>query len=284
MGQGQSIHPAAQGRVFKLQRDVHNHEHLYWSFTTTPGKKLPVEVDLSGMFPAVFDQGKLGSCTANAILAAFQYEAIKQKEPDMGNLSRLYEYYRARENLMPPSTSEDSGTSLAVSVYCLNKFGVCDEKDWPYDVTKFSQEPPKEATEKAKYHKCVDYRRLTPNHDQMRACLAEGYSFVLGIAVFDTMMTLDVGKTGIVPMPRLTEETVDGKKLAADKLLGGHAICCVGYDDKKKLYKFRNSWSEAWGDKGYGYLPYAFVENDNLAYDMWSIRLVKSDQEPADKQ
>lgn len=64
-------------------------------------------------------------------------------------------------------------------------------------------------------------------------------------------------KNGKVPMPKESEKT-----------LGGHAICLVGYDDKARIIKFKNSWSEKWGDNGYGYLSYKYIEKYML--DAWS--------------
>ena len=281
MGGQQSIeyHPAAKNRVFKLKRDAHDHEHQYWQFADLPDSKLPSNVDLSVQFPPIYDQGKLGSCTANATCAAFQYECIRQGEPDQTNPSRLFEYYKARATQIPPTIKEDSGSSLGVSVLCLFEYGVCDEKDWPYDITKFTVEPPKEVCEKATHHKCIVFKRVLPTHQQIQHCLSLGYPIVFGIAVYDSMMTVETGKTGMIPMPKTQDQTVDGKTIKAETLQGGHAIVCVGYDRETKLYKIRNSWSEAWGDKGYGYLPFEYMVDKNLAYDMWSIRLVKSDNE-----
>ena len=80
----------------------------------------------------------------------------------------------------------------------------------------------------------------------MKGCLAEGFPFVFGITVYESMMSDAVAQTGIVPMPTTQE-----------KVLGGHAILAVGFDDKTQRFKFRNSWGTTWGDDGYGYLPYA---------------------------
>jgi C1A family cysteine protease len=273
MGSGNSknYHPAAQNRVFKYQRDVHNHEHLYWFFDTKV-KALPEKVDLSDGFAPVYDQGHLGSCTANASTALLQYEAKKMGYPNQENFSRLFEYYQSRANQIPPDTNTDTGASLAVSILCLSKFGVCLEADWPYDISKFTVAPTKDLCDKALMYKCGAGKRVTPTHEQLRGGLSEGFPFVLGINVYESFMTVNVGNTGIIPIPLLTDTTIDGKTVKADTLLGGHAIVCVGYDDSTRLYKFRNSWSEKWGDKGYGYLPYDYVENHNLAFDMWAIK------------
>jgi len=80
---------------------------------------------------------------------------------------------------------------------------------------------------------------------------------VAGVGVYESWMTPAVDKTGVIPMPKKSEE-----------LLGGHAICIVGYDDKKKRFKFKNSWSRSWGDDGYGYLLYTYMTKYGM--DCWS--------------
>jgi len=37
---------------------------------------------------------------------------------------------------------------------------------------------------------------------------------------------------------------------------------------EKELVKFKNSWFEKWGQQGYGYLPYAYIERYMM--DAWS--------------
>ena len=53
---------------------------------------LPPSFDLRPQFPPVFDQGQLGSCTANVIAAAFQFDQLKQGIADF-TPSRLFIYY-----------------------------------------------------------------------------------------------------------------------------------------------------------------------------------------------
>jgi C1A family cysteine protease len=73
-----------------------------------------------------------------------------------------------------------------------------------------------------------------------------------------------IGKNGLMPMPKPTE-----------KRLGGHAVMAVGYDDAKQVFLVRNSWSKAWGDQGYFYMPYFYITDTNRADDFWTIRLVE---------
>jgi len=97
----------------------------------------------------------------------------------------------------------------------------------------------------------MTYARIL-NLDELRMSLAKGPA-VLGIQVFKRMLKTRIG---IVSMPKKGERS-----------LGGHAIATCGYDDKKELVKFKNSWSIKWGDKGYGYLSYAYIERYMM--DAW---------------
>ena len=59
-----------------------------------------------------------------------------------------------------------------------------------------------------------------------------------------------------------------------EKVVGGHAVCCVGYDDSKQLFIVRNSWGTGWGLKGYFMMPYTYLSSSNLADDFWTIQLL----------
>jgi C1A family cysteine protease len=92
----------------------------------------------------------------------------------------------------------------------------------------------------------------------------ENEPFVVGISIYSSFLTLNATNTGIIKMP-----------MKNDYLLGGHAVVCVGYDDKKKVWIMRNSWGTKWGDKGYFYLPYQYLTNPNLSSDLWIIQKIK---------
>src|SRR5271163_5190123 len=59
--------PDQRDRKFQLLQD------------TQATNSLPASVDLRAQCPPVYDQGKLGSCTANAIAAALEFDAARQK-------------------------------------------------------------------------------------------------------------------------------------------------------------------------------------------------------------
>jgi C1A family cysteine protease len=144
------------------------------------------------------------------------------------------------------------------------KLGVCSEKIWPYNIARFTQKPPPACYKAAADHQVISYHRII-GLTQMRQCLAEGYPFVFGFSVYEAFESAQVARTGQLNLPKPRE-----------KQMGGHAVCCVGYDDSAKRVLVRNSWGADWGLKGYFTMPYDYISDDNLADDFWTIRAFKN--------
>jgi len=222
---------------------------------------LPSSADLRPHCPPVYDQGQLGSCTANAIAGALQFDEIKEHKNGLSTPSRLFIYYN--ERVIEGTVTSDSGAQLRDGVKTVAKQGICPEKVWPYDISKFAVKPPTLAYKDAAKDKATNYLRLSQAANQLKGCLASGYPFVFGFTVYESFESADVSKTGIVPMPSPNEA-----------VLGGHAVCAVGYDDAQQRFIVRNSWGTEWGMKGYCTMPYTYLLDPNLASDFWTIRTV----------
>ena len=216
--------------------------------------KLPT-VDLRNQFPAIYDQGTLGSCTANALCGLIGYD-------NKGfNGSRLFLYYN--ERVIENNILEDNGALLSDGIKSLQTNGICPENIWPYNINNFTIKPSVLCYTEALKHKAINVNHILNDMTSMKNSLINNNPFVVGIAVYESFETIRVSRTGIVPMP-----------LSTEKLLGGHAVVCVGYDDTKQVWIMRNSWGVNWGDKGYFYLPYLYLLDSHLSSDLWIIKKI----------
>jgi C1A family cysteine protease len=157
-------------------------DHLY-SAPQPILAKLPPKKDLRSGCPPVYDQGQLGSCTANAISGAIQFDQKKQKAK-VFMPSRLFIYYN--ERVMEGSVNSDAGAQIRDGVKSVANLGVCPESEWPYDIDKFANKPGTQCFKDATKCQAVGYQRLdSTNLNQLKGCIASGFPFVFGFTVYD---------------------------------------------------------------------------------------------------
>lgn len=233
-------------------------DHVYSAPAELMGA-LPARVDLRSLCPPAFDQGGLDSCTSNAIAGAFAYTLAKQRSRSRFTPSRLFIYFNERK--LDGKEKFDAGARLRDGIKVVSKQGAPPEGEWPYDEERFADEPPKRVYERAARQRVVGYERLGQTLAQLKGCLAAGHPFLFGMAVYSSFGHKRTGETGTLPFPRSSE-----------RLLGGHAVLAVGYDDRKERFIVRNSWGTAWGVRGYFTAPYAFLTENDLCRDFWTIR------------
>lgn len=230
-----------------------------------PTGPLPDHVDLR-QNPAiphkVYDQGDLGSCTANAIAGLFEF-AQRREHPRWDWMpSRLFVYYE--ERVIEGTVGEDSGAYIRDGFKVINNLGIPPESTCKYDIARFKRKPSSTAYRAAGNHQVLEYQRVDRNIPLMRQLLADGVPFVFGFSVYESFTSATVSSTGVMTMPTSNES-----------LLGGHAIMCVGYDHPAGRFILRNSWGPNWGDKGYFYMPYDYVANPDLSDDFWAITAIE---------
>ena len=236
-------------------------------------KSLPPSVDLKAWCSSVENQGALGSCTAHAGIGLVEYFERRAFGKHI-DASRLF-LYKVTRNML--HWTGDTGGFLRTTMGALTLFGVPPEEYWPYIIADFDKEPSAFCYAFAQNYQAISFYRLDPpgtSRDallkQIKADLAGGLPSMFGFTVYSSIAQAET--TGKIPYPT-----------PGEKILGGHAVAAVGYDDATKIkntnphaaetkgaFLIRNSWGTVWGDNGFGWLPYDYVLN-GLAIDWWSL-------------
>jgi len=231
-----------------------------WQLPKGAKTVIPQNVDLRQLFPPVYDQGQLGSCTANALAAVVDY-IKRQQGQQFIYPSRLFIYYN--ERAAEGTVSQDAGASLQDGVKALMRLGVCPENIWIYDISKFAVKPSGAAYVAAMDYQALQYAKIPDaNLLLIKQTLANHYPIAFGFTVYASFESASVAKSGICPMPKHGEQ-----------VLGGHAVVLCGYNEATQMFLVRNSWGDQWGIQGYFWMPYSFLQK--YATGFWVIKKVE---------
>lgn len=260
------VHAQASNRLLNWQRQAIDPRDYQVTrsnaFKLKSPTALPPLVDLRSNCPPVYDQGQLGSCTANALVGALEY--LEQSATKVAPrrrfvpLSRLFVYYN--ERVVEGTVKTDAGAMLRDGIKVLAKIGACSEPLFPYHISAFAHKPPPTAFNDALRRRIQTYAAVNQQVADLKQCLASGYPVSFGFTVYQSFQSVEVANTGIVPLPQTNEPVI-----------GGHAVLLVGYNDADQTFLCRNSWSANWGLRGYFKMPYSYVTDPNEASDFWAI-------------
>jgi C1A family cysteine protease len=231
--------------------------------------RLPSQVDLRPWMTPVEDQSAVNSCAANAVVGIYEFLA-RRALGQSADISRLFVYWNARR---VDNIRGDKGSTMTGNIRALQELGACTEETWPYQPNLVNKEPSAEAFAEAERFRLEEADRVPINLRAMKHCLAEGFPFAFGLVLFKSFDR--AGHAGVVPLP--------GRAETGREAHGCHAMLAVGYSDRDEVFVVRNSWGPRWGDKGYCYIPYAYMTNPDLCADAWTIRSVADlDYSPRD--
>lgn len=246
------------GLKYKLAVDHIDWRDRYYNFAKTA---LRESVDLRPMATDIEQQSKLGSCTSQAIVGAYEL-MLKRDYPDLfAELSALFLYYNARKH--DGTINEDIGAYPRDAIKAAKLYGICTEKLWPYDISNFNVQPTAECYKDGLSRTISKYYRLSNINDITDALNAD-CPVVAGITVFDAFD--DITSTDpVLRLPRNGEQSI-----------GAHAILFVGYDLNKKLILARNSFGKSWGDQGHFWIPFEYCTKHLTDAWVFDIKVVEN--------
>jgi C1A family cysteine protease len=253
-------------------------------------KALPPRVDLRRWCPPVRFQGGYNDCAANVVAELVEFFQKKAFGRSV-RASRLF-LYKAARNLL--RLEGNTAVYIRQVMGALKLVGVPPERYWPYlksgtlaapatNDPRLDAEPTAFCYALADDYRAVSYYRFdSPNKLQSgadllrlaRAHLAAQIPFAFGFPLYESIHQSMKG--GKVPYPARGENQ-----------LANHAVLAVGYDDRLAIRNrnrkgpstvgallIQNSWGSGWGNRGFGWIPYAFVL-EGRARDFWT--LIKAD-------
>jgi C1A family cysteine protease len=241
-----------QKRILNLRPSLrHFAKPLRPALTLSPYAILPNEMTLE--LSAVKDQGQTGTCYANAAATCMEYDNTKNGHAPV-DLSRLFIAFNTC-SFEGDSDPNEGCANLADTAKAIEEYGACNEQLWPFDTTKIETKPPFDCYKAGKLDLLKQFHEVPQVARQMMLTVVNKFPFLVGMAVYNSMMTDQVAAIGLVPMPT-----------ADDTIEGGHAVVCYGYVIGQ-YWKMRNSWGTDWGMHGDFTLPWDYLLNGNLAYD-----------------
>lgn len=217
---------------------------------------LPPHVDLRARLPPVRDQGDRSTCLAFAVTAAHELArcAGGNVNEDLSEEALYWGCKQIDGDWLP-------GTAFASATVALARWGQPREEAWPYDTNHDDSLPygPPGGVVGGRDWCLGQLRQVECRVDDFKGELAAGRAVAVGLELTPGFIN---SADGHIPGP-----------VAGEQLRGGHAVVLIGYQNDPApgagAVIFRNSWGDSWGDGGYGYLPYRYLEQ--YARQSWVV-------------
>lgn len=212
---------------------------------------LPESVSLLKFAPNRLNQGQQGSCVAWS--SAYGARTILEAASNgiNGNQTAFSPAFMYNQIGLEGC----QGSYIIRAMKNLTEVGVVPFNDFPYNDKDCERQPDGSLMQEAGQKKMIGFTRLTDdestkeiNLHAIKEHLAKDVPVVIGMMVGGSFMQNMIGKDLWIP----TDEDYNMMGF------GGHAMCVIGYDDRKEggAFQIMNSWGNEWGKEGIGWILY----------------------------
>lgn len=226
-------------------------------------RELPLSVNLRPQYEKydlAIENQKGPLCWAYSVAGVLEL-ALSEAQGRQVRLSPFYLNWAAQETDVPNGAGSNFGRALRG----LQQYGICcaplvgpadKEGEIPAPSEDAKADGRTRTAPDPRWIKLHDVRTgLTPEQFRaMKEDLADGHPVALGCR-WPNEVRFDPPAHMVTPPP--------------DKVYDGHCVILVGYDDAAEAFLIRNSHGAGFGDKGYAWLRYDFVNaytNDALGF------------------
>lgn len=260
---GHFVHPDADMPIAPVSKTASSWQELDRDFKGVYGDYSVATEDqhIIPEFTPISDQGRAGSCVANAWCDALEIlMGVSLGEKKVVQLSRRFSYWTAR--YLHSATHKDNGTYLRAAAHQLRKIGVIPEAMMPYSdrigaIVGSEASPLLEHYTQASNNRLSNFYRVSRARDKLlreaEIAIRTDHPVIIGVPVTRQFQRTRSLETFEAPTTDIT---------------GLHAMIVTGVSTNgmRRRWFVRNSWGEGWGEDGHCWITDDYLA---LSQDTW---------------
>lgn len=242
---------------YSFDKNEFNKASVYEGLEDDAGRNpLPEAVSLLRFAPDRGNQGQQGSCVAWSSAYAAQTiltAAATGQDPNSIVFSPAYLYNQIR-------LEGCQGSYIQRAMEAMKRNGGLPWRQYPYNDQDCENEPDASEINAGRQNVIHGFTRITQGDDinqisirGIKEHLSKNAPVAIGMMVGQSFMQDMMGKELWTP------QGMDESQMG----MGGHAMCVIGYDDRKfgGAFQIMNSWGPEWGKNGVAWVRYGDFKN-----------------------
>jgi len=245
---------------YNLVPSFPGYEYKYLDLTSLKRRfnieeQLPKYIDLRPSFPPIVDMNVLPFNGIYSVVYLLHYQLLKNNLPVFPpSAMYLYKnlcYYKQVRSIY----------SYESIFNAIKENGLCSESELPTRPDSLEVEIQGKVMEKANAFKFIDVYRIDNNLETVKTLLNNKYPIIIGFSVYYDMATVE-------SYMWLPDEKIDKK-------LGGLGGVLVGYIEDRKMFIMATTFGQGYGTNGYILIPYDYVTNQALTFELYTLDFIK---------